>query len=163
VLAEWVEELGKDSTPVFKMRSTWAGSSHRQSTGYPRRTYSTLDTYRAERHPIAARVLKSTMARQVSLRVQHAPHVDVFVTFDVEDDVRVAFERPRTQPGDLELVAVARGARVGAASHVCVSTLQRADEAERGRAASSARQYAMTSSTSRLARARATTGFVFTS
>ena len=53
------------SRPACRTRSTWAGSWLRSSSGTS--PDSLLDTYQAERHPVAARVLRTTMA-QVALR-----------------------------------------------------------------------------------------------
>lgn len=45
--------------------------------------------------------------RNIALTMQDAPHVDVVVHLDVEDEVRVARQRPETQAGQVQLMRIA--------------------------------------------------------
>src|SRR5574337_1498075 len=68
--------------------------------------------------------------RDVPLVMQHAPNVDVIGALDVEHEVRVAWQWPGAQPGQVEFVGVTRRARCRMASDVPVGLLQRIDEAK---------------------------------
>ena len=63
--------------------------------------------------------------------MQYAPDIDVVLVLDVENEVRIARQRPGAQAGKIEFMGVARGACGGMASNVGVSLLQRIDETKR--------------------------------
>ena len=44
--------------------------------------------------------------RNVPLAVQHTPHVDVVVSLDVENEVRVARQGPEAQAWEVQLVGI---------------------------------------------------------
>ena len=69
--------------------------------------------------------------RNIPLAVQYAPDIDVVLVLDVENEVRIARQRPGAQAGKIEFMGVARGACGGMASNVGVSLLQRIDETKR--------------------------------
>ena len=62
--------------------------------------------------------------------MEYAPDVDVVVALDVEDQMRVARQRPGTQTGEIQLVCVAGRAGGRMASDVDVGLLQGFDEAQ---------------------------------
>ena len=61
--------------------------------------------------------------RDVALAMQHAPDVDVVASLDVEDQMRVARQRPEAQTGEVQLVCVAGRASGGMESDVDVGLL----------------------------------------
>ncbi len=63
--------------------------------------------------------------------MQHAPHVNIAGTFDVEDDVRKARDRPGPQTREAQFRGVARCPAGRVPADVVVRSLQRMDEAER--------------------------------
>lgn len=63
--------------------------------------------------------------------MQHAPHLDVRIVFDIENQVRVALQRPAKQPWQIQVVGVAGNARRWMASDMAVGVLQSIDETER--------------------------------
>lgn len=70
--------------------------------------------------------------RDVAQAMQYAPDIDVFGTFDVEDQVRIACQRPEAQTGKIQLVRVAGRSAGRMAADVGVGLLQRVNEVQRG-------------------------------
>ena len=66
--------------------------------------------------------------RDVALAMQHAPDVDVIATLDVEDEMRIARQRPESQIGKVQLVGIAGRPGGWMAADVRVGLFQGFDE-----------------------------------
>ncbi|SIT47979.1 hypothetical protein BN2476_610058 [Paraburkholderia piptadeniae] len=69
--------------------------------------------------------------RNITLAVEHAPDFDVSLALNVEDQVRIAIKRPRTQARDVQLVRVTGRPDVGVPGETLVCLLDLRDESER--------------------------------
>lgn len=69
---------------------------------------------------------------EVALSMQDTPHVDVVVSFDVEDQVRIAAHGSAAQPGKVQFVRVAGGPDARVSTEADEGSLQGIDECARG-------------------------------
>ena len=68
--------------------------------------------------------------RDIPVTVEHPPDVDVIVLLDVKDQVGEALERPHAQPRQIQLVCIARRARLWMPANVVVGLLQPLNESQ---------------------------------
>jgi len=64
--------------------------------------------------------------------VEDAPHIDVILAFDVEDEEREARKGPRAEAGNVELVSVSGRTGLGEAPDVIEGRFEGVDERESG-------------------------------
>lgn len=63
--------------------------------------------------------------------MQYTPDIDVAGQIDVEDEMRIAMQRPETQARQIQFMGVARRANGRLAGKLAIGMFQRRDEAER--------------------------------
>lgn len=62
--------------------------------------------------------------------MQDAPDIDVILTFDVKNELRISIQRPATQTGQIERVRIARRSGCRISADVRIRVLQCRDKSE---------------------------------
>ena len=79
------------------------------------------------------RTVSSHRCGNITVGVQHSPHLNRTLRFHIEDEVRVTAQGDASQPRQVKFNRVARGACRRSFSDGAIGRLQRIDKAERDR------------------------------
>jgi hypothetical protein len=69
--------------------------------------------------------------RDIPLRMEHPPHIDVILAFDIEYEIGIAGQLPATQAGQAQFVSIPRRAASWMSGYELVDPFECVDDAER--------------------------------